>query len=149
VKRELVLKNDAAELVRLAAEVTLFGEEAGLGEEAVHDLRLALEEAVSNIVRYAYRDRDEHLVRVRLAREGRGLSVEVADDGVPFNPLCVPPPDISRPLGEREPGGMGIYLVRHSMDSIEYRRDGETNLLTMTKDLGPAEEGRGQGPPPR
>ena len=58
MKRELVLKNDAAELARLAAEVTLFGEEAGLGEEAVHDLRLALEEAVSNIVRYAYRDRD-------------------------------------------------------------------------------------------
>jgi anti-sigma regulatory factor (Ser/Thr protein kinase) len=142
VERELVLRNDAAELARLAAEVGLFGKAAGLGEAAVHDLRLALEEVVSNIVRYAYRDRAEHLVRVRFVREGGGLRVEVADDGVPFNPLGVPPPDTACPLGEREPGGMGIYLVRHSMDSVEYRRDGETNLLTMTKDLDPAKEPR-------
>lgn len=107
MKRELVLKNDAAELARLAAEVTLFGEEAGLGEEAVHDLRLALEEAVSNIVRYAYRDRDEHLVRVRLAREGRGLSVEVADDGVPSTPSACRPPTSPAPSASGSRAGWG------------------------------------------
>lgn len=140
MRRELVFRNDACELSRLAAEVHAFGEAACLGQGMVHDLRLALEELVSNIVRHAYRDRAEHAVRVRLEREGGELRVEVTDDGVPFNPLCASPPDITCPLGEREPGGMGIYLVRHSMDTVEYRREREMNILAMTKDLCPGEQ---------
>lgn len=136
VKREIVLRNDSADLRLLSAEVEAFGSAQQLGEEVVHALRLALEELFANIIRHAYRDLAEHSIRVCLEREADELRVEVRDDGVPFNPLDASPPDTSRPLEDREPGGMGIYLVRHSMDSIEYRRDGDMNVLAMAKGLG-------------
>lgn len=147
MKREIVLKNDAADLQLLSAEVEAFGAAQRLGDGIVHDLRLALEELFTNIIRHAYRDPAAHSIRVRLERETDGVRVEVRDDGVPFNPLDALPPDIALPLEDRKAGGMGIHLVRHSMDSIEYRREGEMNILAMTKGLGarPVIDGDGHG----
>jgi serine/threonine-protein kinase RsbW len=59
------------------------------------------------------------------------MKVEVEDDGRPFNPLEAPPPDIGKPLAEREVGGLGIHLVRKMMDELEYRRENDKNLLIL------------------
>lgn len=137
MKRDIVLRNDAAELVRLEEELGAFGREEGIGADDLHDMRLALEEAVVNVIRHGYRDAGEHAIRVRMEREGGSLRFEIRDDGVPFNPLDAAPPDTSVPHSERGTGGMGIPLLRHAVDTLEYRREGETNVLLMSKRQAP------------
>ncbi|MGH8701072.1 MAG: ATP-binding protein, partial [Burkholderiales bacterium] len=59
----------------------------------------------------------------------------IEDDGVPFNPLAMPAPDVSTPLRERRVGGIGIHFVRSLMDGVAYDRAGERNRLVLTKRL--------------
>ena len=66
------------------------------------------------------------------------VSAEVEDDGRPFDPLAVPEPDIEKSIDERKVGGLGIYLVRTLMDSLEYERRSDKNLLIMKKKMGEA-----------
>jgi anti-sigma regulatory factor (Ser/Thr protein kinase) len=70
---------------------------------------------------------------VRLEINPPELRVEVADDGCPFNPLEHPSPDVSLPLDQRPIGGLGIYMMRKSLDQLEYRREQERNVLVMVK----------------
>ena len=93
-------------------------------------LELAVEEAVVNICLYAYEvPPGELLVRVDSA-EGQFV-VELIDEGVPFDPLGVEEPDLVAPAGERQVGGLGIFLVRRVMDEVAYRRDGSSNILRL------------------
>jgi anti-sigma regulatory factor (Ser/Thr protein kinase) len=72
---------------------------------------------------------------VRLRRTGDSVAVEVEDDGRPFDPLQVPPPDLTLSLEQRPIGGLGIHLIRNLMDEVSYaRRDGR-NVLKMAKHL--------------
>jgi serine/threonine-protein kinase RsbW len=70
---------------------------------------------------------------VRLSAEPGEIKAEVEDDGEPFNPLEAPEPDTEKSLEERTIGGLGIHLVRKLMDRLEYKREGERNLLTVRK----------------
>jgi serine/threonine-protein kinase RsbW/sigma-B regulation protein RsbU (phosphoserine phosphatase) len=66
---------------------------------------------------------------------GGRLTVTVADDGIPFDPLTVAPPDTTLPLADRDVGGLGIHLVRHLVDDIIYRRIGARNETTLVKNV--------------
>ena len=96
---------------------------------------LALEEHVTNVLKYAYSDSASHEIRVRLSCNAQALLVEVEDDGRAFNPLDLAPVDISAPLEQRPIGGLGIHLMRQFMDALDYRREGGRNILRMTKRL--------------
>ena len=132
-EKRLVLKNDVSELQRLTNVVTEFGKENDLAEETIDDVTLALEEIVNNIISYAYEDDSGHQIDVRISMKDQELTVEVIDDGKPFNPLEVPEADIDKPLEEKEAGGLGIHFARHLMDSIVYTREDEENVLVMKK----------------
>lgn len=97
-------------------------------------IRLSIEEAVENVVRYAY---DGGLgwieVGTELDPEGVMLTILLKDAGVPFNPLEKPDPDVTLPVGERNIGGLGIFLCKQMMDHIEYRYEDGCNILLMTK----------------
>ena len=138
VKRrvEINLKNSFSELRKVNQHLDEFGARHRLGPKILHDLKLALEEIVTNIISHGYADEREHEIRVRLRVQWQEVTVEVEDDGKAFNPLEVPVPDVTRPLEERPVGGLGIHLVRTLMDGLEYKRQGNTNLLTMTKKRG-------------
>lgn len=133
----VTLRNDAACIPDLQRAIASFGKENGVPADALHDVRLAMEEVVDNIVRHAYTDTAEHLIAVRMTRGDGGMILEVQDDGRPFNPEKYPPPDLSVPLEERTPGGLGVFLARSVMDSVEYRREGGKNILTLRKSLPP------------
>ena len=92
---------------------------------------IALDEILSNVVRHAVQD-ETVLIEMILVRDGDQVHVEVVDDARPFNPLLVPPPDTTSPLETREPGGLGIALVRSLTDDVRYERRGDRNRLTMT-----------------
>ena len=93
----------------------------------------AFVEWVTNVVSYAYTDRLEHWIVIRLKSGSGEASAEVEDDGREFNPLTRPPVDVNVPLEERSIGGLGIHLIKTLMDSVEYRRVEGRNVLTMKK----------------
>lgn len=99
-------------------------------------LRLSIEEAVENVVRYAYDGGIGWLeVGTNLDQDSLILTVELRDAGVPFNPLEQPEPDINAKAEDRNIGGLGILLCKKLMDSISYRYEDGNNILTMTKKI--------------
>ncbi|MBR4519025.1 MAG: SpoIIE family protein phosphatase [Victivallales bacterium] len=96
-------------------------------------LLIALDEVVSNVVRCS--GASGVALEVRFSRAPRGVMVSVSDDGKPFNPLYVPEPDTKAPLEERTPGGLGILLLRKTMDDLNYRYAHGCNILTFRKNF--------------
>ncbi len=133
VELVLSLKNDPAETERLTARVTEFGAHHALPDRIVSHVNLALDEAITNIVFYAYDDADDHEIGVRISLAQGMLTAELVDDGRAFDPLQVVAPDLAAPLEERAVGGLGVHLMRHLVDDIQYRRDGGRNHLVFTK----------------
>lgn len=115
---------------------------AEVPSEEFEKLDLVLEEILMNIARYAYVP-DTGEAEVVVAADGPGrLSLEIADWGNAFNPLDVEPPDFSRGLAERPIGGLGVFLIRSMVSSIDYRRDADRNILSF---VFPASDSRGTG----
>jgi anti-sigma regulatory factor (Ser/Thr protein kinase) len=131
----VTLVNQLSEVERLSRLVEAFGEAEGLAPEAVFSMNLALDEVVTNIIRYAHDDGRQHPIVVRLALEQDVLTAQVEDDGRAFNPLEAPAPDIGSSIDERPIGGLGIHLMRSVMNSVEYRREDGRNVLTLKKQL--------------
>src|SRR5215475_7695322 len=130
---ETKLHNKFSELRRLNQTLMEFGQHHGLAPTLVHDLNLALEEILTNIISYGYSDSREHEIRVRLSRRPGEVKAEVEDDGQSFNPLAAAEPHTAQALEERTIGGLGIHLVRTLMDGLEYKRQADRNILTITK----------------
>jgi anti-sigma regulatory factor (Ser/Thr protein kinase) len=130
---ELTLHNRISELERVSQAVESFAEAHQVPATVLHAINLCLDEVVTNIISYAYDDQTDHQITVRLALRAGELTIEVEDDGKPFNPLTAPEPDLYKPMEERQIGGLGIHLLRNVMDDIEYRRQQDHNLLIMRK----------------
>ena len=132
---ELELKNELAELKRLDLSVTEYCNSHGFSSEIHFALKLSLEEVVANVISYSYNDDLEHRIIVKLDQSDGSILVHVEDDGAAFNPLAQEPPDIEAPIEDRPIGGLGIHLVRHYMDSLEYERRAGRNILVMKKSI--------------
>jgi len=103
----------------------------GLSDKRILEVELALEEALVNVFQNAYPGGDG-LVEVRVgSRDAKGLVIEIIDEGVPFDPLARPDPDVTQGIEERQIGGLGIFLVKDMIDHVEYRREGTKNVLTF------------------
>lgn len=99
-------------------------------------IRLAVEEAVVNVVDYAYQDGEGWLeAETAINAEGSVLSLIIRDAGVPFNPLEKADPDLSLSAEERGIGGLGIFLCKQLMDNVSYVYQDGCNVLTMTKHI--------------
>ena len=107
---------------------------------------IAIDEIVSNIARYAYMS-DTGKVSVRIEVEKNPLSVAISfmDDGAPFDPLQSADPDVTQSADERDIGGLGIYMVKKSMDDILYERCGGKNILTIRKEIKSNKESEEHG----
>lgn len=128
----LILRNHVSEIRRLVDRVEAFGAEADLPPDVTFRLTLALDEAVSNVIRHGFSDGVEHQISVRVHVGDGMVTATVEDDGVPFDPHDAPVPDLDAPLEQRAPGGLGVHLVKATMDEVRYRRDGDRNILTLT-----------------
>ena len=129
----LTLGNRADEIGAAAQLARDFGLKHGLSTGTIHDLCVALDEALSNIVKYGYKDEARHEISVRLKIAGADVVAEIVDDGVPFDPLAAPAPRLEGGIHERPIGGLGIYLLRQLMDEVSYVRRGGHNVLVMKK----------------
>src|SRR5262249_20363293 len=122
---EIKLKNKVSNIDGVNQTLRECVQSHGVASKVILALNLALGEILTNMITYGYTDNREHEVKVRLSAQRGEVSVEIEDDGQPFNPLEAPEPDITKPLEERNIGGLGIHLVRKLMDSLEYKRQGE------------------------
>lgn len=99
-------------------------------------INMALDDLLNNVVQYAFpNDPREHRIEVTGEVRDRCVMLTITDDGIPFNPVTVAPPDLSLLLHEREIGGLGIHLVRSMFDEVVYRRNVGRNVLTLKKKL--------------
>ena len=134
VKRSLCIASDLGELERLQEAVAEFGEEGNWPPEVLYQVDLALDELFVNIVNYGYSDNARHEVEIDLTSDADALTIEIRDDGKPFNPLNdAPEPDLDAGIEDRPIGGLGIHLVLTMMDEVLYRREENKNHLTLIK----------------
>jgi len=127
--------NKLSELDRLHQTLADFCRRHGLAAKVARDLKLALEEIVTNIITHGYTDDREHFIGVHLNVQPGEVKIDVEDDGRPFNPLEAPEVDTTTSLGDRPIGGLGIHLVRKVTDDLEYKRLGDKNLFTLKKKI--------------
>ena len=147
-EQQITLPNDVAAVPRLAEFIDRACEAAGLDMGMTMQLNLAAEEAVVNVMSYAYPEGTRGEIEIglritdgnlpaglRVPNSGsRIFTLTIVDSGVPFDPTAMADADTSLSAEERSIGGLGIHLVRRLMDSVSYERtaDGK-NVLTMRK----------------
>jgi serine/threonine-protein kinase RsbW len=134
VSHRLALVPDIAEIPRLLDWVEQHCRDAGIGAGMTCKIALALEEATANVINHAFGDvPPPHRVEVGLEIAPDRIVAEVVDNGCPFDPTTAPAPDCTRPLAERDPGGLGLHLMHKMMDRVGYRRTGGENHLRLEK----------------
>jgi serine/threonine-protein kinase RsbW len=131
----LELKADMAGLQTADRALDEFAAPRAWPETALFQVRLVLEEIMMNVISYGSDGAVIPNVRLHLAQQGAALSMEIADDGVAFDPLQAPAPDLDADIDDRPIGGLGVFLVRELMDSVAYRREAGWNRLSVTKTL--------------
>ena len=95
---------------------------------------VAVEEIYVNIASYAYTQGVGYaIIRIDEMNEPKGVVITFVDEGIPYNPLEKDDPDVTLAAEERQIGGLGIYMVKKSMDNMEYERKDGKNILKITK----------------
>ena len=135
MEKKLVIKNDITEISKLAIFIEELSEEMALAPELTFNLNLALEEAVSNVILYAYGEEKQKEISLSANMSDNNLTFVLTDYGKEFDPTKVPDADVTLSAEEREIGGLGIFLIRQIMNTIEYQRVDGKNVLIMGKQL--------------
>jgi anti-sigma regulatory factor (Ser/Thr protein kinase) len=133
--KEFVIENQVGELPALAGKIDKLAEEWELSSALTMNVNLVIEEAVSNIIFYAFPDKNKHEIKISISADNKILTIKIADEGIPFNPLEQKQPDINLPAEERPVGGLGIFLMSQIMDKMQYSRKGNENILTLKKKI--------------
>jgi anti-sigma regulatory factor (Ser/Thr protein kinase) len=108
----------------------------GIKEDEELQIRLAVNEACTNIIQYAYSGGSDESIVILFSMPGRDLEIEIRDWGKPFDPEAIPQPDTTSGLFERKVGGMGIFLMKNMMNDVKYVfHAGKYNELRMIKHI--------------
>ena len=134
---ETSILNKVRDLSRMPELVAQLAQEAGLSDDDVFGLNVALDEMLSNTIKYGYTDDAIHEIHIRLSVNGQVLVAEIEDDAQPFDPCAAAPVDVDAPMEERKVGGLGIHIVRRLMTEVGYARVNGRNRLVMKMLLQP------------
>jgi len=133
-KLRLRVNADLKNLSSVADFTTESTRELGLDDKGVFQLQLAVDEVVSNIIIHGY-THQTGTIHLIIWKENDKIHIRIQDRGEPFDPLKADSPDLSMPLEERSPGGLGIHFLKTVTDSVHYQFKGGKNILTLTKYL--------------
>ena len=131
--RTILLNNNIAEIPLLSEFIDNFAEEVGLDYSLTMSLNLAMEEAVVNVMKYAYPQGEQGKIDISANVDGDDVVFVISDSGVAFDPTTKAEVDVEQKAEDRPIGGLGIHLVRQIMDSIVYERVDGKNILTLYK----------------
>jgi serine/threonine-protein kinase RsbW len=132
VSLELKILSRSEDIGKVIDALEALGKANKLPPRIVHDMNVSLDEILSNIISHAY---DAHTITVRLTITHIELVAAIDDDGEPFNPLTVRPPDLDIPAKSRAIGGLGVHFVKALMDDVAYVRRDNRNCLELKKNL--------------
>ena len=132
---ELLIKADTANLSDVIGFIDGILEENDCHMKAQMQIDIAVEEMFVNVAHYAYTP-DEGDVLITCNVENGSAAITLTDSGTPYDPLKKPDPDITLSAEERQVGGLGIFMVKKSMDSVAYEYKDGKNIFTMTKQIG-------------
>jgi len=130
---KLIVPAECEQLDRVIDFVNAILDENGCGVKHTIQLDTAVEEIFVNIASYAYIDKKGNVEIECLFGQDGCVSVIFSDSGFEYNPLTREPPDITLSAEERNIGGLGILMVKKTMDSVEYLRENEKNILKISK----------------
>ncbi|MBU1248796.1 MAG: ATP-binding protein [Proteobacteria bacterium] len=103
----------------------------GVAERVRYAVQLVIEELMTNSIKYAFHDDEEHAIGLTMAVEDETVRITLTDDGDPFDPSCDPQNGLCRPIPKPSQGGMGIMMVRTICDSITYQRENGRNVVQV------------------
>ena len=135
MEKSIILTNDISEINKLSEFVEEIGNELSLAPDVVFNLNLVLEEAVVNIINYAYPKEEHQSIYLSATLHAGSIILVLTDTGVEFDPTMAPEADITLSAEERPIGGLGIFLIRQIMNEVRYDRIDGKNILTMEKKL--------------
>lgn len=135
MEKSIIIANEISEIGKLNAFIEEIGNEFSLGPDVVFNLTLVLEEAVVNIINYAYPKEDHEWIYLSARMHDDSIVLVLTDTGKEFDPTMAPDADISLSADEREIGGLGIFLIRQIMNEVKYERIEGKNILTLQKKI--------------
>ena len=133
--KQHTLHNDVQQIELLAEYIDSIADEAGINPSLAMSLNLALEEAVTNVIMYAYPEGTDGTVDIITEANDGLLTFIIKDSGKAFDPTQKEDADVTLSAEERQIGGLGIFLVKQIMDTVNYQRIDGQNILTLTKKL--------------
>jgi serine/threonine-protein kinase RsbW len=119
--------NDVRQFVAQAARLH------GFRDDDVNNIMLAVDEACTNIIKHAYNYSPDESIEVNVGMKGGEFEILIADRGKNFNPNSVPPPNMKEYMTQYRRGGLGLYLMKKVMDSVDFQFHANRNILRMTK----------------
>ena len=135
-ERELTVEASTENLSKVTAFIDELLEQADCPLKTRMQIELAVEEIFVNIAHYAYApEKGDATVRVGLTEKPRSVRISFIDRGKPYDPLAAADPDVSVPAADRRIGGLGVFLVKKTMDDVQYIYEDGQNILTIQKGL--------------
>ncbi len=131
----LKLANELGELERIKSALDELCDDFNITPKIGLEINLALEEAFTNIVNYAFRDEEKHSIELLIVADFQKLVMTLVDDGIAYDPTQNKEPQLDLPVHDRPVGGLGVFLIKKLMDGVEYRREAGKNHLILTKHL--------------
>ena len=107
----------------------------GLSDKDISEIRLAVDEAYTNIIKHAYNNTPSKPVKIELGINNTQLWISIMDEGEGFKPEEYKAPDILKRIKNKQRGGMGVFLIQKLMDQVQYNRIGQMNEIRMVKNL--------------
>ena len=135
MEKSIILANDISELGKLTAFIDEVGKAFSLAPDVVFNLNLVIEEAVVNVINYAYPKEEHQYIYLSAQLHEDSIVLVLTDTGKEFDPTLAPEADITLSAEEREIGGLGIFLIRQIMNEVRYERIDGKNVLTLEKKL--------------
>jgi serine/threonine-protein kinase RsbW len=129
----IIIKNDINELKKIFRFIERFGKANGLSVNITSRLCVCADEIISNTIFHGYSDEFSHEIKAKLNVNNNRIVFQIEDDGVPFNLLNECTPDIYECAENRKIGGLGIHIVKNLMDQVDYKRENNKNIVTLSK----------------
>jgi len=105
----------------------------GYSRQQISDIRLAVDEAITNIIKHAYNGDENHTIEIDVTFKKDRVCIELFDTGTTFSLKSFKQPDIEEKIKQKKRGGMGVYLIHSLMDDVSYGREDNSNKMVMCK----------------
>lgn len=135
MEKSIILANDISEISRLNEFIEEIGNEFSLAPDVIFNLTLVLEEAVVNVINYAYPKEEHEYIYLSARMHEESIVFVLTDTGKEFDPTAAPEADVTLSAEDRQIGGLGIFLIRQIMNEVKYERIEGKNVLTLEKKL--------------